>query len=115
MIALRDVLNTMEAQDELFQPKPFSLKCITYDAQKKTGGEILTIDKAILSEAGKRAAGSPRNAAQEIINQERSVGRRKRNPGHHDNYTRNIEVLPGGNIRKIHPLLIIEFNGQKVF
>lgn len=38
----------------------------------------------------------------------------RRNPNHWDNKTRNIKVLPQGDIKKIHINHIIEFNGKKV-
>ena len=115
MIALRDVLNTMEAQDNGGNLLPFSLKVVTYNEQQQTGGEILVIDQGTLSDEGKKTPVTPPNPAQAILKEVRKMDKRKKDPNHNVNYTRNIRVLPGGNIRKIHPLLIIEFNGQKVF
>lgn len=38
----------------------------------------------------------------------------RRNPNHFENKTRNIKVLPQGDIKTINIRFIIEFNGKKV-
>ncbi|MFT2011552.1 hypothetical protein ACMA1I_22970 [Pontibacter sp. 13R65] len=37
-----------------------------------------------------------------------------KNPHHYENYTRNLMVVPSGQIRKCSIWLIIQFNGMKV-
>lgn len=111
MITIAQCIEFMESG------KPFSCKVVSYDLKRKSGGKILEYDEAILVQNTKEEeeeAGRPRT------NRETQVQRlteMKRNPSHRKWYTRNIQLLqdgfPTSLIKKIHPPLIIEFNGDK--
>jgi hypothetical protein len=114
MIALADALNIMEKKNDQGEPEPFSLRCVTYNEQLQTGGEFLEIEKGVLNDSRESIIeASPLQKLNADIHQREE--RLKKNPHHSENFTRNIRILPGNNIRKIHALLITEFNGEKVF
>jgi hypothetical protein len=64
------------------------------------GGKLINHDQCVLS----RPRG--KNAKTEM--------QYKKKQNHSSNRTRNIALLPGNNIRKIHNALIISFNGHEV-
>ena len=111
-MALRDVMNTMRAQSNEGEPIPFSFRAVTLNEQLQTGGDFLDVEKAILSDEGKKIAATP---SQELKAEVQRMEKRKKNPNHSENLTINIQILPGYNVRKIHPLLITRFNGYTVF
>jgi hypothetical protein len=104
MIFLKDVLETMEQTDKKNQLKPFSIVFVTADRNKKTGGDIIEIERATIL---KRLPGE-KKAAKPQAN--KSI---TKTPNHWDNSTRNI-LLPNGQKRKIHIRLITRFNNQPV-
>lgn len=108
-IRLTEVLDLMDALDSNGDPIPFSIRFVTANRKDKTGGEIITIDKAVKC-VGKDKKGNP------VIDTRRKETpdlTKPKNPNHWSNATRNL-FLPNGQIRKVHIRLIIEFNGQKV-
>jgi len=110
MIALRDVLRQMEAVDEHENSIPFSIKVVKYNEQLDTGGDFFEVNRAILTKSGKK---SPVQQGRSIeLKEEEQL---RRNPNHAVNLTRNITLLPSGNIRTIHIHLITRFNGERVF
>lgn len=114
MIAMKEILETMHSG------AAFSLKCVTYDRNRKDrSGRILFI------ECGKLVWGTEKKANKLPISRpltplERElIGGKdglKKNPNHSANATRNVRQyvgdLPTADIRKIHIRLIVEFNGQ---
>ena len=117
VISVKDCLAKMDAGEV------FSFKCITYNKQKKSGGKIEESFEARLLVKDTRIP-----TAETIANREARNAKRKtkygtdwmtmKNPNHRKHYTRNIEVMfdghPTGHIIKIHPPLLIEFNGIPV-
>ena len=85
--------------------KWFTCRFITADQTKKTGGEVITLKKCRLAQRQRLAVNAmvPAAAAQ----------RNHSDPLHHYHFTRNLE-LENGQMRKVHPLLIVELNGQPV-
>jgi hypothetical protein len=129
VIQLREVLQQMENGEK------FSITYIKADRQRKTGGEIKTLENCVLYGA---TDGSPRGDDQRdpTVNElaRRDAGRKKivgssrrgtasdknravvtdsRNPNHYLHSTRNVK-LQNGEIRKIHIRLIVKFNGVHV-
>ena len=105
---LKTILHIM-ASGELF-----SCKVVKYDRKRKTGGQILEIVSAKLVSAEKKESPATRAATpMEQLQQKRS-----KKPHHFRWFTRNIRLytagLPTSQILKIHPPLIIEFNGNQV-
>ncbi len=108
MIALIDVLNLMDEVDVSGKPNPFSIKFITCNRQKQTGGRIVHLPKAI-----KHVSGSGK-VAKDPASGTAPSGKVVRNPNHARNSTRNLSVPGTNEIIKCHIRLITEFNGHKV-
>lgn len=105
----------------------FSLRVVSWDERRKDRrGQVLEYKEAVLV-WGIASTTPPTGAAlltkeRDMTPLERSLTGEsdaqawKRNPNHAEHYTRNIRVLVDGQptevIRKVHPALIIEFNGQ---
>ncbi len=106
--------------DYMASGRPFSLRYVTFDRRRKKGGEAAYISEAILVQPEKEekelreAKGRPLT----IEEVERLTSPAGRNPNHGYWFTRNIRILEHGHptsiIRKVHIILITEFNGQPV-
>lgn len=102
----------------------FSLRVVAYDKRRKDKrGQVRQIDQAVLvwGDGGKdrtaRKGERPMTALEKsLLTSPTPETPQKRDPGHAMHYTRNIRVLVDGvpteSIVKIHPPLIIQFNGQ---
>ncbi|WP_421801766.1 hypothetical protein [Flagellimonas sp.] len=110
-IYLSDVLEQMKTLDTKGRAVTFSLKARTLNRNSRTGGKLLEYSKAklVMPEENPNS-----NTIESLRTKRKSLSGIRRNPSHYDNKTRNIKLLPGGEIRKIHIRYIIEFNGQKV-
>jgi hypothetical protein len=115
MISLREVLREMHAGGA------FSLKYIAYDKRRRDKcGRVLSIEEGQLLWASlpKHFQGIRPMTELERQLSGSSVATKgcRINPRHGDNFTRNIRQLVNGqpteDIRKLHILLIVEFNGQ---
>lgn len=91
---------------QIDMPEGFSLRFITADKHKNTGGEEIMISKAWKHKSHSTKNGNGNGGGT-------SDGKFYRNPQHYKNSTRNIRLL-SGEIRKIHIRLIREFNGKTV-
>ena len=94
-----EAMELKEALTLIDTGKWFSVRCITADVQKGTGGSVLEIPKVRLS--WKFSKESQTNTMPTLY--------KKRQPRHHVHFTKNLE-LPNGLIRKIHPVLITHIN-----
>jgi hypothetical protein len=106
-IRLTEVLDHMERLDGNMRPVPFLIKFVTANRKKRTGGEVIEIDKAI------KVIGKGKDGKEIIDLRPNELPSKSKDPRHWINATRNL-LLPNGQIRKIHIRLIIEFNGRKV-
>jgi hypothetical protein len=116
MITISEVLEKMQAG------AVFSLKVVSYDRRRKAkSGKIVEYPEAALvwgdggdDRTKKRSAERAPTALERQLS---GLDEHKRNPNHSGWYTRNIRLYQGGipteAVRKIHPPLIIEFNGEK--
>lgn len=95
MIRLQEVLNKMQAVDKNGQLLPFSVVVITADRARKTGGEILEIESAVLARLDK----SDKDSYNQLSKKYSSI---------------NIKISDTDQIRAIHPRLITRFNGEGV-
>jgi hypothetical protein len=87
---------------------PFNITFCTADYRRKTAGEVVEIQDAILQElkrAPQKITATNNSSNSEVFD--------SRRPHHRLNDTRNI-LLPSGKIRKFHPRLVITFNGMEV-
>jgi len=89
------MLKTMEMRGEDGERIPFSITFVTCNLKRDEGGLKIHLEQVVL------LGGS-------------SSKSRAKNPNHYENYTRNIRAVEGDRLIKIHPLLVTEFNGQKI-
>jgi len=115
MISIKECLEIMHSGAQ------FSLKVVQYDQRRKEKrGKVLEVDCAVLVWGDGGNNRTKRESEREPTDLEKSLmganDINKRNPQHEQHYTRNIRVVMDGleteSIHKIHPALIIEFNGQ---
>lgn len=106
IISIREMLEDME------MGQPFSMKVVKYNREAGTGGQIMEIQEAFLRRKTMR-----RNPV-EVTDPNTRTGKQKKAPNHYENYTRNIRLLRNGgptdSIVKIHPPLVLEYNGKKI-
>jgi hypothetical protein len=120
MITLQEALNWMQSG------KPFSCKVVSYDRTRHTGGTILEYPEAVqLLPSGQSPPSGDlgglgvrgRTRTEQLRSQLYEQASRK--PQHGKHFTRNIQLLQDGHpvviVKKIHPVLLLEFNGQEVF
>lgn len=84
----------MTRRDENGELIPFSVTFVTCNQKLNTGGEKITIDRAVF--AGGSAAG------------------KRRSPNQKDHFTRDIRHQDGDQLIRIHPLLVTRFNGKQI-
>lgn len=100
-IDVRQLLSAMETKAW------FSCKLIKCNQQQCTGGEVVELKRArLLSGTEKKIRPAPGDSTA-------SKARQKKAAEHNYHFTRNLE-LRTGEVIKVHPLLIFEFNGQPV-
>lgn len=95
IIKVADMLSQMLERDEFGKLKPFAIQFVTCNLRNNTGGEKITLDRAVF-------VGGPSDRAT------------ARNPNHAENFTRNIRHQDSDKIMTIHPLLVTLFNGKQV-
>lgn len=100
-IRRKDALKAMRKLDRRGYAQPFSLRFVTYDRARRTGGRIVDVPWAVLN-----------TAEQARVEEIEKMGKGKQ-PRHFVNQTRNIK-LKDGEIRKVHIQLITMFNGMRV-
>jgi hypothetical protein len=103
-----NIIHLKDALAEMKKPEPFSLSYVTCDQHRRTGGEIMKLEKVLLSHN--------ENMSEELgfAAPEKGTSGRTRRPRHREHATRNV-ILPNGKIRKFHIRLMLQFNGKKVF
>lgn len=103
MIKLKDALQTMERTNARGLPIPFNIVFCTADLNRKTGGEIIQLDNAVLSRKIKHPT-HYRKSNEQVI----------KKPLHYRNRTRNLQQLKTSEIRKAHIDLVLYLNGEEV-
>lgn len=104
MILLSQALDTMKNRDHRGKPVPFSLTFCTADEGKATGGEIITLRKAVL---GKLLKTAPQ--ADKIRDTLAS-----RSPEKNANASKKIFDLEAERYYTVHIRLMWLFNGQEI-
>lgn len=110
-ITLLEMLDDMRKVDADGKPIPFSVKVVSFDEQKKTGGKIIEYPCAIMPIKQQ----SDEQEQESIFTVEQKT---KKDPRHFKNSTRNIEEVIGGyptnRVRKVNIFLILVYNGREV-
>ena len=95
----------MNKLDQYGKPVPFSLVYCTFSRQRQQGGQLIKIEQAIINHGMKS-------------NQKKVAAKAANKGGQHTqhfaNKTRNIKLLPSGEIRKFRIRMLLEFNGKQV-
>lgn len=108
-ITMREVLDWIESG------RPFRCTCVAYDRRRHTGGSVIELHEAVMLQ---RSASRSEAAARGLTRTEKLRARLGKNPGHGQWFTRNVQVLQQGQptaiIKKIHPPLILTFNGKEM-
>lgn len=121
------VITVSECLKIMDSGSPFSCLVVTYDRTRKKGGKLLEIPQARIERkaddpntqypipnTGQRPP-TPHEAKLAALASPSAGGR---NPNHSHWYTRNLTILADGHpltdLVKIHPPLLIEFNGMEV-
>jgi hypothetical protein len=116
MISIAEVLEKMHAGGV------FSLKVVAYDRRRreKSGKIVEYVEAGLVWGDGGDDRTKNKTAERAPTALERQLSgldENRRKPNHSGWYTRNIRLYQGGipteAVRKIHPPLIIEFNGEK--
>lgn len=113
MITLKEALAHMDSG------KPFSLKVVAFDKKRRSGGQILEYPEAVLLQSSNAEEQGKRGATRLEQLRQQAYEQASRKPNHGTHFTRNIQLLQDGHpiaiVKKIHPALLLEFNGQEVF
>jgi len=108
---MEETITIRQMLDEMKAGVICSLTVITYDRKRKSGGKIKHFPEMRLYEEGMEL-GRPLTEA------EKKAFRKKKAPRHGRHYTRNMVVMQNGTptsiIRKIHPPLVMRYNGKIV-
>lgn len=111
-------LSIREVLDYMAIGKIFSMKVVAYDHKRQKGGHIIEYPEAVQVVKKDEAERDKRPATRQEQLRAKVLEHKSKIPSHGKHYTRNINVLQDGHptsiIRKIHPILIIEFNNKKV-
>ena len=101
----------MKTLDANGKAVPFSIAVRTWQRYSRTGGNIKRWDKAkmVMKEENPHV-----DSVLSLRQKPRQRTVLRRNPNHYQNKTRNIKVLPQGEIKTINIRCILEFNGKKV-
>ncbi|CAL2105488.1 conserved hypothetical protein [Tenacibaculum sp. 190524A02b] len=97
----------MRQKDEHQNPIPFDIEWRTFNGQNKMGGKLIVAHGAILCMKSTKKKDIIKTLKTAPIDKER------KNPNHWKHKTRNIE-LANGEVKKVHFILIIKFNGLTV-
>lgn len=111
VIYLSDVLKIMSTPNRDGLAVPFSISFRSLQKYSKTGGRLVSYEKAKLV---MKETFANHNPDKRMLQKPIPRTNIRRNPNHWENKTRNIKILPQGDIKKIHINHIITFNGKKV-
>jgi hypothetical protein len=106
LITLAEVLHALNSTAD-----PCTIVFSTADRQRRTGGELVTLEGCVKTGVDREARPTPAPAAGQATPATPST---KRRPNHRGNQTINLTILSSGKVRTVHVRLITEFNGKKV-
>lgn len=103
-ITLAEGMEIMNARDSMKMLVPFNISYRTFSKDKHQGGTLKVYEGVTyLPAANKKSDSSERFPDRKYT----------RNPNHHDNHTRNIE-LANGQIKTVYIDFIISINGKDI-
>lgn len=95
---------------------PFSISFVSYDKQRKKGGEIRKYKEVVLNAPPKDKT-LKKDISRQTIEKKVRAGV-SRNPHHFENSTRTFRICVNGcktaTVKKFHIFLILDFNGKKL-
>jgi hypothetical protein len=105
-ISIADALKIMTERDSKGRLKPFSVTYVSYNASRKTGGDVIRFDSCILR--------IENNTGSKIMMGKKYY--KGNQPRHWINSTRNFWPVGAhkDEVRKLHNWLMFEFNGMEV-
>ena len=106
---MKKLITVTDARKQMLTGNAFDMVYCTYDERRSTGGERVSVRKCLLfanDEEKKEMSQLPVLVAGEKI-------MKSKNPNHEAHNTFNIR-LQNTEVKKVHWLLIEEFNNQKV-
>lgn len=90
----------------------FNCIVLSYDRKRKKGGEVMEFHEARLYQPGTK------DVTNMTVVERKLYERNQRKPNHGVHFTRNVRILQAGHptdiIRKLHPPLVMKFNGKTV-
>jgi hypothetical protein len=102
MILLREAIQQMNRADEHHNPVPFALTFCTADRSRRTGGEVISLPKAVLMKRMKKTTAAS------------GSGTAKKKSNDFENATRNVLCLDTQRPYRVHLRLIESFNNTPV-
>lgn len=111
---LPEIITLKEVRDIIASGEHFSCVAVSFDKKRRTGGEFIEIIEGVIAKKD-----SDEFAERSLTKIEREIFEIKtKSPNHYLNHTRNVAICVDGYvtnvIKKIHPPLIIKFNGKNV-
>ncbi|RZL04832.1 MAG: hypothetical protein EOO62_20410 [Hymenobacter sp.] len=106
LITLAEVLHLLNTTAD-----PCTIVFSTADRQRRTGGELVTLEGCVKTGVDREAKATPQPPTMGALVTTTWL---KRRPNHRANQTINLTILSSGKVRTVHVRLITEFNGQKV-
>jgi hypothetical protein len=101
---MSEFISVKEMMDNIRSGAVFSLRFVTFDFKKGRGGAVKEYLKATLHRQGRGAEKETKEVILYNI----------KNPNHFENGTINIKILATNEIKKVHVMLIRNFNGATV-
>lgn len=113
---MQDTISVADCLKTMHSGAVFGCKVVSFDHNRRTGGEVLEFLEAQMVAPEEPDPTRVRRAA---TAQEASVSLLRRSfPNHRNWFTRNVRLCAGGTptdiIKKIHPPLLMEFDGKVV-
>lgn len=106
LITLAEVLHALNTTAD-----PCTIVFSTADRQRRTGGELVTLEGCVKTGVDKEARAPVPTGQPPAAEQRRGF---KRRPNHRAHQTINLTILSSSKVRTVHVRLITEFNGKKV-
>ena len=105
MIHLKEVITAINSTDHKGNGLEFSIEFVTCNKQKKTGGRRIKLEQAVKMSNYKKLPLTVRNVYK---------GRKVRHVNHLENLTIDILDILSIQPYRIHPVLILFFNGERI-
>lgn len=112
------IITVAQVLKEMETGQPFRLSFVTYDRNRKSGGELKEVEAVLEQPKNDGEEETPAGERPPTPHEANLLKLHTKNPQHQKWYTRNIRLTvdghPTSETRKVHPPLFVEFNGKKV-